>query len=135
MRCLALQERAPNRQTLWPLSLSRQRLPLYLLQSLLVSRDDRCAVRRLCRRVRDWQQFFFHAETHGVAVLLHRVLGESGFELPREEASALARRTAVGELVLRHQHQGLSLVLTAFEKAGLLPVVLKGPVLAERLYG
>jgi hypothetical protein len=102
---------------------------------LTVFRDDRSAFRRLCERVSDWQAFFYHAELHGVASLLHQALRESGYELPEEEAVALERRGAAGRLVLQHQYQGLSSVLGTLEKAGFRPAVLKGPVLAERLYG
>jgi hypothetical protein len=102
---------------------------------MLVLQDDRFAFHRLCHRVPDWQGFFYHAEVHGVAALLRDALRKSDFELPAEEACALDRRVAAGRLMLRHQHLGMSLILTAFEKAGLPPVVLKGPVLAERLYG
>jgi hypothetical protein len=45
------------------------------------------------------------------------------------------RRVAAGRLMQRHQQQGMAQVLGAFAGAGLRAVVLKGPVLAERLYG
>jgi hypothetical protein len=102
---------------------------------LTVSRDDRSAFRRLCDRVSDWQAFFDHAEIHGVAGLLYQALRKSGYEVPGEEAVALERRDAAGRLVRRHQYQELSLILTTLENADFRPVVLKGPVLAERLYG
>jgi hypothetical protein len=114
---------------------SRCRLPLYLLQCILISGGDQSVFRRWCDCVSDWDELFDHAEFHGVAGLLHTFLKVWGVQLPGEKGRELIRRAAAGRLLLRHQHQGMCSVLEAFRKAGLVPVVLKGPILGERLYG
>jgi hypothetical protein len=126
----------PARQTLWPLRVSRERAPLLLLQAMLTTfPDDVERFRSLCTRVTRWDRFFDLAERHGVGGLLHRALRQSDYRLPAEDAAAIDRRAAAGRLVQRHLQQGMSEVLAAFVKAGLRAVVLKGPILAERVYG
>ena len=104
-----MQDFAPMGQTLWPLRLTRQRVPLLLLQALLTAFPDNASLfRTLCTEVSDWSKFFDLAEVHGVAGLLHRTApcGNRGIDLPTEEMNALDRRAAAGRLKQRHQQTG-----------------------------
>jgi hypothetical protein len=107
-----------------------------LLQSLLTAMPDEVArFRASCEQVGSWQTLFDHAELHGVAGLLHRALRQADYVLPAAEGAAIDRRVAAGRLMQIRRDQGMRLVLAALAKAGLPTVALKGPLLAERLYG
>jgi hypothetical protein len=135
-RIIPLSQFAPTRQTLWPLSASRQRAPLLLLQALLTTfADDLSRFRALCGRVPRWDKCFDLAEGHGVAGLLHRALCDAGYILPAAERTAVDRRAAAGRLKQKGRHAGMRAVLEALDRARIQVVALKGLVLAERLYG
>ncbi|HTE44956.1 MAG TPA: nucleotidyltransferase family protein, partial [Gemmatimonadaceae bacterium] len=86
----------------------------------------------------DWQTFVPLASEHGVAPLLHHHLSsgvldssnlpESAVAEVRRVADGIARRSLLltGELVA---------LLNAFESEGIRVVSLKGPILAEQIYG
>jgi hypothetical protein len=119
-----------------PLNATSRPTPLQLLQaSLLAFPDDLVRLRALGEQVPRWDEYFDLAERHGVAGLLERALRQSGYVLPAAERTAVERRVAAGRLVQKSQHQGMQRVLEALAGAGLEVVALKGPVLAERLYG
>jgi hypothetical protein len=116
--------------------LTPKRAPLLLLQLLLTAfPDDPAGFRNLCGRIEHWNPLFDAAERHGVAGLLHRALKQSGYSPPGEHAQVIDRRVAAGRLLQRHLQRGMTQVLKAFSVAGLGAVALKGPILAERLYG
>ncbi len=124
------------RQTLWPLSPARKRVPLQQLQALLTAFPDSPArFLALCERIPRWDWLFTEAERHGVAGLLHRALRQTGYVLPQQDRRAIERRAAAGRLQQQNQLLGMRRVLEGLEKAGVEVVALKGPVLAERLYG
>jgi hypothetical protein len=102
---------------------------------LLAYPDDLPRFLALCERVPRWDRCFDLAELHGVAGILHRALRASGFVLPAGDRALIDRRVAAGRLIQKCQNQGMSLVLSALDQAGFPVVVLKGPVLGERLYG
>ena len=60
---------------------------------------------------------------------------DTGYILPLEEQATIERRAAAGRLIQRSRYQDLLGILAAFNTAGFEPVILKGPILAERLYG
>jgi Uncharacterised nucleotidyltransferase len=81
----------------------------------------------------DWSSLVDQAAQDGILALLAPALRTA--ELPRSAAAALEQRLAVGAVWHRHVATTLEQVIPVFEAAGVKPVALKGPVLAERLYG
>ncbi len=112
------------------------RLPLQRLQLLLTAfQDDLPRFRALCVRIPNWERYFDLAERHGVAGLLHRALRQAGQVLPEKERIRIDRRVVAGRLIQMSNYQGIRRILEGLETTGIQAVVLKGPVLAERLYG
>jgi hypothetical protein len=83
----------------------------------------------------DWDVVERAAHAHGLAPLLHLHLSGAGVAVPAPAAAALAGRAAK---IARRNLQltaTLARVLEAFAAAGIRTLPLKGPLLAQRLYG
>jgi hypothetical protein len=95
--------------------------------------DD--ALSQRCTEVSDWRALVKQADRHGVIGLLDRALTASTFRPEPEIRDAFRRRAAVQRLSQRRFAEVLDEILRALAGAGVEVVVLKGPVLGERLYG
>jgi hypothetical protein len=106
------------------------------VRSILASLpDDDDGLRRACLRVDDWSALFSAAHEHGVADLVVDGAQRAGVALPRaalEVATQRSRMNCVWNDVLG---DALRSVLRLLREAEIPAVVLKGPVLAARLYG
>src|SRR5262245_29729138 len=83
--------------------------------------------------VHDWSRLLRHAERHGVLGVLHAPL-LAGDRVPAEIREQLAQRRALEQLWENHLRETLEPVVAALHDNGVQTVVLKGPVLGERLY-
>lgn len=79
----------------------------------------------------EWQSLLKLASTHGVLLLVHQSLLERGVEIPDFFAAAVQEHKDAAE-TLAAKLEGL---LKQFAERGIDVLPLKGPVLAERLYG
>jgi len=82
----------------------------------------------------DWQSLIERADQHGVSALLHHHL-QGLSHVPPSAWEALhdrSRQCVIWNLRLRHE---LKHLLAVFHRAGIPVMPLKGPVLAELLYG
>jgi putative nucleotidyltransferase-like protein len=79
-----------------------------------------------------WAVLVDDAAQHGILRLIAPVLIEHG--APAGIRDAIEQRLAVGSMWHRHLVSSLEQAVAVLAKAGVRPVVLKGPVLAERLY-
>ncbi len=96
--------------------------------------DDLAGFERLCAAVTEWEPLLAAAAYHGVEGLLEYYL----LRLPQLPAGLDAAHLE-RQLALRHLRQArldrpLGEALEGLDRAGIRTVVLKGPVLAERLY-
>lgn len=104
------------------------------LVSLLAVLPDRDQARTIVASVRDWDPLLASAVEHGVAhVVLH---GLASASLLPERATGVAKKLlAVQALESELLVRALTRSLEALDSAALRAVVLKGPLLGERLYG
>ncbi len=98
-----------------------------------LSGPDETLVRQ-CGRVADWERLFEHAFEHGVAGVLLRRIASAGIAVPAPARAAAERQLALDRLWHRRTAAEVRRVLRAFAESGPRTVVLKGPLLAERLY-
>ncbi len=111
---------------LWLLSLcARPRLTSATLNEIA----DRAA------QVKDWPRLLDLAERHGLGPLLYHhlkpTIAHLAAPIPRQLQSLYVRHKRGNEIRLRVLRD----VLEAFEEADILPTVLKGPLLIDRVYG
>lgn len=79
----------------------------------------------------DWQELLRLAEKHGVLPLIHRTLSTHEIDMPDFFIrAAIACRAAIETL-----SENLACILAGFAQHGIAVMPLKGPVLAETLYG
>jgi hypothetical protein len=83
------------------------------------------------RRDTDWGALLSLAEVHGVLPLTHRALVENGLEVPEFFLNAVRNSQSSTEVLAAHLEQ----LLASFSECGIEVIPLKGPVLAETLYG
>lgn len=102
---------------------------------LAVLPDNRARLTELCRSVSNWNALLEQTERHGLLAILHASLSAIANVLPPEAATSLRRRAAVQRLRQAHGNSILEGILAELARAGVEVVPLKGPVLAERLYG
>lgn len=93
-----------------------------------------CEIRRALNAIADWDDLIRRAERNGLGPLVYTHLNVLGAALP------IAPRFALRALYLRHQQaerirfRTLQQVLSALEKRGIRPLVLKGAALAHLIY-
>jgi hypothetical protein len=79
----------------------------------------------------DWHALLALAENHGVLHLTHRALVENGVEIPEVLLTAIRNRRSSIEVLAAQLEQ----LLAGFAQHSIEVIPLKGPVLAETLYG
>jgi hypothetical protein len=82
-------------------------------------------------RCADWPALATLAETHGVLPLVHRALSAAGTEIPDDFQRAVVNSRQSSEMLAAQLEQ----LLAGFAQHGIDVIPLKGPVLAETLYG
>ena len=96
------------------------------------ARDDLVA---RARRISEWPRLLCLAEQHGVGPLLYHhlkpTLATLPAPVPRQLRSIYIRHRRTNEIRLRVLRE----ILDAYEGAGIVAVVLKGPLLIDRVYG
>jgi hypothetical protein len=96
--------------------------------------DDVAAFAECCRAVPDWRSLLDCAGAQGLRGLLYHEFGAIGYTLPGDVRREAARQHALLEMQQRHLREVLDGAVEALVDAGVRVVLLKGPVLAERLY-
>jgi hypothetical protein len=96
--------------------------------------DDGERFQRLSAEVRDWSNLRECAERHGVWALLSHPLITAPGPLPPQVREQAELQRASAQLVQMPLLATLDQALSALEAAGVPCVVLKGPLLSERLY-
>lgn len=96
--------------------------------------DDIAGFKQRCSAVEDWEQVFHWALIHGVESVLHHALTEIGYRLPSTIEDRVRRWQVIKDVWQEHAQSALDEALRALESAAVPVVVLKGPVLGERLY-
>jgi hypothetical protein len=109
--------------------------PERLLEAMLTAiPEDPAAFRELCDRPPDWAHLLEHGGRHGVRGVLCHQLTTLDCPLPLEVRRLAARQQVVDRLRQSQHRHALEQALRALHAAGVRAVVLKGPVLAERIY-
>jgi hypothetical protein len=109
--------------------------PAEAVQFLLRSLPDQpAALETLAARATDWNAIVAYAERHGVLGVLHTPLLTCGM-LPPAVQEHLRWRRELEQMWEGRQQEALAALLSALQTAGLPTVLLKGPLLGERLYG
>lgn len=96
--------------------------------------DHPARFRALAKSIRDWPTWFAAATDHGVLGVLRDALGTCGIISPTDQEN-LERRCVLLRLVTRHAWQSLEETLKVLNAATIRAVVLKGPLLGQRLHG
>lgn len=96
--------------------------------------DDPAGFRAACVRVTDWSVLMEKAARHGVLGVLAWPLLEEVSTLPAEVRKAIEQRRLAERLWADRLSQALGQVLEKLTDAAVQTVVLKGPILGERLY-
>jgi hypothetical protein len=106
-----------------------------LLESLLAAApDDLATFEQLCRKVEDWDSLINCALVHSVESLLYYYVSAVEWKLPPEIKERLERWRLVKQVWQVHSKTALDEILATFDSAAVPSVVLKGPMLGERLY-
>ena len=103
-----------------------------LLRLLL---DRPASFRGASPKVRDWDSLFDKATSHGLEAVLHGAACGVGIRLPGPLRERIERQIALADLGQERLVAALDGALACLNKAGIRAVALKGPVLAERLFG
>ncbi len=97
--------------------------------------DDRSRLAGLCEGIEEWDELFRLARLHGMAGALHAEIMASGYTLPAEVERREARTQAYEALLHDTLVCSLGEALRELAADGIQVAALKGPILAERLYG
>ena len=103
------------------------------LIGLLLDRPE--TLREASPEVQNWDSLFDKATSHGLEALLYRAALGSGIRAPDPVRKRIERRIAFSDLGQERLVAALDGALASLNRAGIRAVALKGPVLAERLYG
>ncbi len=114
-----------------------RRAPLVLERLLAVtaSRADAAELRSVAQDVREWPELLVSAERNGVAVVLFDALRSASVDVPADVARRAEKLAAMQGLEIELSLRVLRRCLAVLEEAEIDVVVLKGPLLAERVYG
>jgi hypothetical protein len=114
-----------------------KRAPVVLerLLAALVARADADELRSIALDVEDWPELLISAANNGVACMVFEALRSASVEVPAEVARKAEKLSALQGLENELSLRALRRCLEVLEEATIETVVLKGPLLAERLYG
>lgn len=93
------------------------------------------ALRAVARDVQNWEELVSAAASHGVAQVVFDALRNASVSVPVDVAKRATKLAAVQSLENELSLRALRRCLEALDAAQVEVVVLKGPLLAERLYG
>jgi len=117
-------------------ALSREWQLLLLSGKLLSDASSDESARELVRGGVNWDQVQALAAQHGLTALLYRCLARlEASEIPRDVLGRLWAATEMQRHRNRRRAEELSSLLDLLDKAGILAVPFKGPVLTQSLYG
>src|SRR4051812_34755142 len=106
-----------------------------LLERMLAALPDNLArFRQLCSSVENWDHLLNSAFRHSVDSVIYHHLVQIGFELPGQLRDRTQRWQMIKDLWQSHSETALDETLRALGSVSVPVVVLKGPLLAKRLY-
>lgn len=105
-----------------------------LCELLAALPDNLAEFQSRCSNVGDWKKILAAAEDGDVLGFLYSYLRQAGVEISAELQRQVERRLTFQRMAQSRAPAALDEVLEALGAAGIQAAVLKGPVLAERLY-
>ncbi len=96
--------------------------------------DDLPRFEQICRSVKDWDTLIHCALDSSLETFLYYALVKIGWNFPAELKERFERWTLIKDVWLAHSRSALDEILRALYSASIPAVVLKGPVLGERIY-